>query len=76
MQALKLAERTIQYSDTLTILTEGYVRAGRCLHADGANDQAMQYFNLALEGQPKNVLASLGLAQMQLKKSMMNQLYL
>ncbi|KAJ4490912.1 RNA polymerase II-associated protein [Lentinula aciculospora] len=65
-RALKLAERTIQFADTLTLLTEGYIRAGRVSHAEGNAIAATRYYSLATEGQPKHVLAAIGLAQMQM----------
>ncbi|CAL1706150.1 unnamed protein product [Somion occarium] len=64
--ALKLAERTIQFADTLTVLTEGHIRAGRVLHAEGSTSEAMKHYSIAREGQPTNVLAAIGLAQMQM----------
>lgn len=67
LQALKLAERTVQYADTLTVLTEGYIRAARVYHAESNIPDATKYYSKAKEGQPTNVLASVGLAQMQLK---------
>ncbi|KDR75052.1 hypothetical protein GALMADRAFT_248915 [Galerina marginata CBS 339.88] len=65
-RALKLAERTIQFADTLTILTEGYLRAGRVSHASGAIAQATKFYNAAVEGQPKHVAGAVGMAQMQM----------
>ncbi|KAK0469470.1 RNA polymerase II-associated protein [Desarmillaria tabescens] len=65
-RSLKLAERTIQFADTLTVLTEGYIRAGRVAHAQGSLTQAHKHYSVALEGQPKNILASIGLAQIQI----------
>lgn len=66
-RALKLAERTIQFADTLTMLTEGYLRAGRVSHSQGANAQAERCYSAALQGQPKNVIAAIGMAQMQMQ---------
>ncbi|KAG6899837.1 hypothetical protein C0993_006355 [Termitomyces sp. T159_Od127] len=66
-RALKLAERTIQFADTLTILTEGYLRAGRVSHAEGSLSDASKYYSAAVEGQPKNVVGAIGLAQMQMQ---------
>ncbi|KAH8107706.1 hypothetical protein BXZ70DRAFT_1013744 [Cristinia sonorae] len=66
-KALKLAERTIQYADTLTVLTEGYIRAARVLSSTDLHTDAQRYYTIAKEGQPANVLASVGLAQSQLK---------
>ena len=69
-QALKLAERTIQFADTLTVLTDGYIRAGRVLQETGSLQDAIKQYTYAREGQPANVLASIGLAQAQLKTGM------
>ncbi|KAF9010665.1 RNA polymerase II-associated protein [Cyathus striatus] len=46
---------------------EGYLRAGRVSHADGAIAQATKYYTAAAEGQPKHVVAAIGMAQMQLR---------
>lgn len=69
-QALKLSERTIQFADTLTVLTEGYIRSGRVLHAEGSTADALKQYSKAREGQPANVLAAIGLAQMQMLNGM------
>ena len=66
-QALKLAERTIQFSDTMAVLSEGYIRAARVSHAEGHLPQAAKYFSIALE-KTKNPVAAIGLAQVQMKK--------
>ncbi|KAG6831581.1 hypothetical protein H0H87_004800 [Tephrocybe sp. NHM501043] len=66
-RALKLAERTIQFADTLTILTEGYLRAGRVSHAEGSLTYATKYYTAAVDGQPKHVIGAIGLAQMQMQ---------
>jgi RNA polymerase-associated protein CTR9 len=66
-QALKLAERTIQFADTLTIFTEGHLRAGRVCHAEGSHVQAKRFYSAATSEQPKHVLGAIGLAQVQLQ---------
>lgn len=66
-RALKLAERTIQFADTLAVLTDGYIRAGRVCHAQGSYSDALKHYKQAAEGQTKNVLAAIGFAQMQLR---------
>ena len=66
---MKLAERTIQFADTLTVLTDGYIRAGRVLQQEGSHVEAGKHFATANQGQPGNVLAAIGLAQTQLKNS-------
>jgi RNA polymerase-associated protein CTR9 len=67
MQALKLAERTIQFADTLTVLTEGYLRAGRVLHTEGSLPDATRHYTAAAVGQPKHILGAIGLAQVQMQ---------
>ncbi|KAA1471852.1 RNA polymerase II-associated protein [Dentipellis sp. KUC8613] len=68
-RAMKLAERTIQFADTLTVLTEGYIRAGRVCHAQGLLADAMKHYERAMEtGQPKHVVGTIGLAQLTLQK--------
>lgn len=66
IQALKLAERSVQFADTLTLLTEGNLRAARVLHAEGSTKEATKYYTIATEGQPKHVLGAIGMAQMQM----------
>ncbi|KAF8910392.1 hypothetical protein CPB85DRAFT_1305700 [Mucidula mucida] len=66
-RALKLAERTIQFADTLTVLTEGYVRAARIAHMQGNQSQAINNYKTAQDGQKNNILANLGHAQMQIE---------
>ncbi|KAJ6465111.1 RNA polymerase II-associated protein [Mycena vitilis] len=70
-RALKLAERTIQFADTLTVLTEGYIRAGRVSHAEGSIAHATKYYSAATEGQPKHIVGAIGLAQMQMQNDEM-----
>ncbi|KIJ18471.1 hypothetical protein PAXINDRAFT_8717 [Paxillus involutus ATCC 200175] len=67
VKALKLAERTIQFADTLTLLTEGNLRAARALHAEGSLSEATKYYTIATEGQPKHVLGAIGMAPMQIQ---------
>ncbi|KAF9227093.1 TPR-like protein [Gyrodon lividus] len=70
-RALKLAERTIQFADTLTLLTEGNLRAARVLHAEGSLAEATKYYTVATEGQPKHVLGAIGMAQTQMQNDEM-----
>jgi hypothetical protein len=67
LQALKLAERTIQFADTMAVLTDGYIRAARVCHAEGSYGDALKHYKQAAEGHSKNVLAAIGFAQMQLR---------
>jgi RNA polymerase-associated protein CTR9 len=67
LQALKLAERTIQFADTMAVLTDGYIRAGRVCHAEGSYSDALKHYKQGADGQSKNVLAAIGYAQMQLR---------
>jgi RNA polymerase-associated protein CTR9 len=66
-QAMKLAERTIQFADTLTILTDGYIKAGRVSHAEGSIVDADRHFTEATKAPVVNTIAGIGLAQVQLK---------
>lgn len=67
LQALKLAERAIQFADTLPVLTDGYLRAARVSHAEGSLQQATKHYMATTDGQSKPVLGAIGLAQMQMK---------
>lgn len=67
LQALKLAERTLQFADTLTILAEGHIRCGRVLHEEGSVTDAMRQYGQAVKYQPSSILAAIGHAQTQLK---------
>ncbi|TFK85810.1 RNA polymerase II-associated protein [Polyporus arcularius HHB13444] len=66
-RAFKLAERTIQFADVKGILCDGYIRAGRVCHKGGLIKEATAHFNKAKEARQDSVLATVGLAQMQLK---------
>ncbi|RPD78632.1 RNA polymerase II-associated protein [Lentinus tigrinus ALCF2SS1-7] len=66
-RAFKLAERTIQFADVKGILCDGYIRAGRVCHKEGSIKDATAHFNKAKEARQDSVLATIGLAQMQLK---------
>jgi RNA polymerase-associated protein CTR9 len=66
LQAMKLAERTIQFADTRTTLTEGYTRAARLANIDGSLGDAEKFFTQATSAQP-TIVASIGLAQVQIK---------
>ena len=68
-----MAERTIQFADTLTLLCDGYVRAGQIARVNvdgegkGSPAEAMKHFNAALKNHPKHTLAALGVAQAQIQ---------
>ncbi|KAF8585877.1 RNA polymerase II-associated protein [Ramaria rubella] len=62
--ALKLAERTVQYADTLAVLSDGYIRAALVSHAEGQMTEAMKHYMAAKDGIPSNIVANVGLAQM------------
>jgi len=68
VKALKLAERTVQFADTLTMLTEGYLRSARVSHATGAHSLAQKFYKAAVDGQPKNPVAVIGLAQIHMHR--------
>ncbi|KAI3615454.1 pol ii transcription elongation factor [Moniliophthora roreri] len=64
-RALKLAERTIQFADTLTVLTEGHIRAARINHSEGNLTAATKHYTTASETLQKHPIAGIGLAGMQ-----------
>jgi len=64
---MKLAERTIQFADTLTILTDGYIKAGRVSHAEGFVLDSTRHFTEATKATTGNAIAAIGLAQIQLE---------
>jgi RNA polymerase-associated protein CTR9 len=67
-RALKLAERTIQYADTLSLLADGHLRAGRAAHLEGGRpDEAARHYELANKSIP-SVWASVGLAGAHIQK--------
>jgi len=66
--SLKLAERTIQYADTLSLLADGHLRAGRTLHIEGNRHvEAAKHYETVNKNMP-GVLASVGLAGIYLQK--------
>lgn len=67
-RALKLAERTVQFSETLTLLSAGHIHAGYLSQVDGTSTDALRHYNHALKSNPKNLLAAMGLAQVQVKQ--------
>lgn len=67
-RALKLAERTIQFAETLTLLSAGHIHAGYLAQIDGSHADALKHYTTALKSNPKNLLAAIGLAQVQLKQ--------
>lgn len=62
-------------ADTLTILTDGYLRAGRVSHAMKDASLASRFYASATEGQPKNVIGAIGVAQMQMLKGVSLVIY-
>ncbi|KAI6096502.1 hypothetical protein F5141DRAFT_1067662 [Pisolithus sp. B1] len=69
--ALKLAEQTLQFADTLMLLEEGNLCATRVLHAAGSLMDATKYYTSATKGQPKHVLGAIGMAQTQMHNAKM-----
>ncbi|KAH7100332.1 hypothetical protein BKA62DRAFT_706704 [Auriculariales sp. MPI-PUGE-AT-0066] len=67
--ALKLAERTIQYADTLSLLADGHLRAGRAVHLEGDRaDEATRHYEISSKSLP-SVWASVGLAGAYIQKN-------
>ena len=65
--SIKLAERTIQFAETLALFGSGHIHAGRLAQMQGSLNEAHRHFNAALKSNPKNSLAAIGLAQVQLQ---------
>jgi RNA polymerase-associated protein CTR9 len=66
--SMKLAERTIQFADTLTILNEGHIRAARAAQAEGSYSQALSlYTSAASRSMVPHTLAVLGQAQIHIQ---------
>ncbi|KAG6370018.1 hypothetical protein JVT61DRAFT_12537 [Boletus reticuloceps] len=61
-----LKRRSERFADTLTLLTDGNLRAARALHAEGSIKEATKYYTTTMEGQPKHILGAIGMAQMQI----------
>lgn len=66
MKSLKLAERAIQFSDTLAVLADGHIRAARACQDLGLTKIALRHYTWATESAPTKVLAWIGKAQMHL----------
>ncbi|KAG8935468.1 hypothetical protein FRC03_009248 [Tulasnella sp. 419] len=63
-KALKIAERAIQFADTLPVVSDSYLRAARACHDLGYDDLARKHYAAAAENSPTKVLAWIGKAQM------------
>ncbi|KAG2341125.1 hypothetical protein BDR05DRAFT_949974 [Suillus weaverae] len=70
--SLKLAERTIQFADTLTLLTEENLTAARVLYVEGSLKEATKYYTTITDGKRKYVLGAIGIAQMQIQNGVLN----
>lgn len=73
LQAWKLAERTIQCADVLTLVSAGHIHAGYLSQKEHSLPEALRHFTAAIksnQNNQKNVLAALGLAQAQLESGM------
>lgn len=51
----------------MSLLADGHVRAARVAHADGQFDDARHHYVAAMDNAPRNLLAILGVAQMQVQ---------
>ncbi|KDQ14109.1 hypothetical protein BOTBODRAFT_32898 [Botryobasidium botryosum FD-172 SS1] len=66
-KALKLAEHTIQFADTLAVVSDGHLRMARVSHAQNMIEDAAKHYEIAAENSPHSTLAQVGLAQLQVK---------
>ncbi|KAG8900293.1 hypothetical protein FRB99_006134 [Tulasnella sp. 403] len=62
-RSLKLAERAIQFADTLAVVSDAHLRAARSCHDLGLMEQSMKHYSAAAEGSQNKVLAWIGKAQ-------------
>ena len=67
-RSLKLAVRTIRFAETLALLSAGHIHASYLSQVEGTLMDALRHYNTALKNNPKNLLAALGLAQIQVKQ--------
>lgn len=51
----------------MSLLADGHVRAARVAHAEGKFDDARTHYIAAMDNAPRNLLANLGVAQMQVQ---------
>jgi RNA polymerase-associated protein CTR9 len=56
----------VPFADMMAILTDGYICAGHVCHAEGSYSDTLKHYKQATQGQSKNLLAAIGIAQMQL----------
>lgn len=60
---IKLAELATQHGEGRAIISEGQLAIARALHAQDKTDEAMKHYSLALEANPDQTVAALGVAQ-------------
>lgn len=73
--ALKLAERTIQFAETLALFSAGQIHAAYLAQLNNQTAEATRFYSAALKSNPKNPIASIGLAQQQYKTGMPSLCY-
>ncbi|EJU02087.1 hypothetical protein DACRYDRAFT_99861 [Dacryopinax primogenitus] len=62
-KAVKAAERTIQFADLRSVVSDGYMRLGRIAHLRGDLPQAVEQYGISVDRNEKNQLARTGLGQ-------------
>lgn len=65
---IKLAELATQHGEGRAIISEGQLAIARALHAQDRTDEAMKHYSLALEANPDQSVAALGVAQVHIRR--------
>lgn len=65
---IKLAELATQHGEGRAIISEGQLAIARALHAQDKTDEAMKHYSLALEANPDQSVAALGVAQVHIRR--------
>ena len=65
---VKLAELAVQHGDARAVISEGQLAIARALHAQNKADEATRHYLLAMEANPDQVIAALGVGQMYTRK--------
>ena len=65
---IKLAELATQHGEGRAIISEGQLAIARALHAQDKTDEAMKHYSLAMEANPDQTVAALGVAQVHTRR--------
>lgn len=65
---IKLAELAVQHGDARAVISEGQLAIARALHAQDRADETTRHYLLAMEANPDQIMAALGVGQMYIRK--------